>query len=201
MAGKRPPGTPRKGARVDRPRGRPAWADDFIRELRGNGGNVTNAAPAAGISVRAAYDFRYEDAEFEAQWLEAVELGSKEVLEEMAVSAQERAARGWLEPVYFNGTLVGSKRRFDNDLAWKFLRAAFPSKYNVPSHIQVTEGDLSEILQTMALAVAQECPPELAQRIFDAWERDAFSKLRAGTRNGIARTVEAEQEERPSLSE
>ena len=189
MARKQTPGTSRKGAAVVRARGRPAWADDFIAALRSNGGNVTNAAPAAGIAVRTAYDLRYDSPEFEAEWLEAVRIGSKEMLEEMATSAQERATRGWLEPVYFNGKLVGSKRKFDHDLAWKFLRCAFPDKYNVPSNVNVTEGDVAALVEVMALAVATEASPEIAERIFETWERDAFSRLRGAARRELARTV------------
>ena len=60
-----------------------AWKPDFINALL-EGTQVNQAARAAGISVRTAYNHRQSDEDFALDWADAIEAGTQE-LERVAI--------------------------------------------------------------------------------------------------------------------
>jgi hypothetical protein len=88
-------------------------------------GNVTRAAEAAGVSRRAPYDWRADDASFAEAWDEALEAAC----DALEAEARRRAYEGWEEPVYQKGALVGRIRKYSDRLLEVLLRAHRPEKY------------------------------------------------------------------------
>ncbi|MCP4660998.1 MAG: hypothetical protein GY856_36820 [bacterium] len=112
--------------------GRPDWADLFIESLKEHGGNVKDAAKAAGIAYRTAYDLKLDDEEFAEQWCAARRIGKIELLAELEDSALARAARGWLEPAgWHKGKAGGAVRRYSDQLTMFMLRSHLPQRYNI----------------------------------------------------------------------
>lgn len=52
----------------------------------------------------------------------------------------ERATKGWLEPVFYQGARCGSVRRFDGSLLQFLLRGMLPEKYGHKTEISGPEG-------------------------------------------------------------
>lgn len=73
-------------------------------------GNVTAAAEAAGIPRTCIYDWRAEDPEFAAAMDASAQRGLDRAEDELA----RRGIQGWDEPVYQQGHMVGSVRRFSD---------------------------------------------------------------------------------------
>lgn len=104
-----------------------AYADTF---------NLAEAARVANVSVTnhcrwyrrnekyaAAFDQRKK---FASQYLEAIGIG--------------RAAEGWLEPVYYQGSPCGEVRRYDSGLLQFLLRGMLPEKYGAKQEISGPQG-------------------------------------------------------------
>ena len=98
------------------------------------------SAEAAGISRTTAYNRKWSDSEFEAEWKVAEALGV-EALEDEAL---RRAIKGVSEPVYQGGELVGHKQRYSDTLAIFLLKAKKPNKYRDRVHLQ-HEGKTDEL--------------------------------------------------------
>jgi hypothetical protein len=114
--------TPLKG------RKKPKWADAFLASFRAKG-TVSAACKMVGKDRKTAYNLKRECEEFSDQWDEINEA----VTDDLESTLIERALRGWKEPVYYKGKLIGAKIRHDNTLAWNLLRARRASKYNLAS--------------------------------------------------------------------
>lgn len=80
---------------------RPAWVIPFLEGLRATG-NVSEACRRAGCSSAAAYNRRRTDADFDADWDNALE-DSVDILE---LEARRRAVEGVEEPVVYQGQLT-----------------------------------------------------------------------------------------------
>lgn len=88
-------------------------------------GNVSAACRKAKITRQNAYFARDDDELFAAAWKEALVIAT-ELLE---LEARRRAEKGTLEPVYYQGDLVGRVRKYSDTLMIFLLKAHAPDKY------------------------------------------------------------------------
>jgi hypothetical protein len=107
--------------------------EQFLKELA-NRANVSDAARAAGVGRRTAYDWRAADEAFAAAWDEAVE----HAVDELEREAWRRAAEGFDEPVYQKGELVGTVRRYSDHLMSVLLKAHRPEKFRERTQTELT---------------------------------------------------------------
>jgi len=99
-------------------------------EAYGATGSLTHAAEIAGIGRRTHYNWLERPA-----YARAFEMYQRLAGEYMESLAVERAAKGWLEPVYYQGEQCGSVRRYDSGLIQFLLRGMMPEKYGSKTEI------------------------------------------------------------------
>lgn len=110
-----------------------AAARQAFLEALSAGWSVTHAAADAGAHRRRFYDLRDADANFGAEWDEAIVMGTEALEDE----ARRRAVDGWDEPVYQKGELVGHIRRYDSALIQFLLKKRDPS-FRENARVEVT---------------------------------------------------------------
>ena len=86
------------------------------------------AARAAGISYNTYRLHQRNDPEFARQVAEAEE----EAVDLLHARCFKAVVEGELEPVYFQGEIVGHIRKFDSRLAIELLRAHMPNIFKTP---------------------------------------------------------------------
>lgn len=100
--------------------------------------SVTGACREAKISRQTAYHHRSLDEGFRAAWDDAIEAGTDTLEDE----AHRRAYKGTEEPVYQQGELVGTVRKYSDTLTIFLLKGRRPVKYRDNAKLEV-EGRLS----------------------------------------------------------
>ena len=99
-------------------------------------GNITEACAVAGIKRRRLiYEWQEHDDQFAAAFREA-EITATEVLE---TEARRRAADGVEEPVYHQGVVVGTVKKYSDTLLIFLLKARAPEKYR--ERVQMQHAD------------------------------------------------------------
>jgi len=88
-------------------------------------GNITKAAEDSGITRRDHYDWLKTD----PQYVEAFENSSKIAVDALEAEAIRRAHDGVDEPVFYQGQVVGTIRKFSDTLLIFLLKGAKPEKY------------------------------------------------------------------------
>lgn len=126
----------------------PEKRSEFLAALETSGGNVTDAAKTAGFSRRAAYEWREDDAEFAAEWDEAVEAGTDQLEQE----ARRRAYEGVDEPVFYQGAECGTVRKYSDTLLIFLLKGRRPEKYRERVQIDVNKLDADIERELAAIA-------------------------------------------------
>jgi transposase-like protein len=111
----------------------PEKRTQFLQAIIDHAGNVTAACAAAGISKRAAYDWREADPEFKEAWDDAVDLTTEALEQEV----YRRAHDGCEEPVFYQGQMCGTIRRYSDTLAMFTLKARNPTKYRDNSKLEL----------------------------------------------------------------
>lgn len=111
--------------------------DAFLTELAKTA-NVSEAAARADMSRSAVYAWRREDAEFAAEWDDAVD----QAADRMEREALRRAVEGVDEPVYYQGEEVGAVRKYSDTLLIFLLKAARPEKYRERQDVKL-QGDIA----------------------------------------------------------
>ena len=96
----------------------------FLRKLAETG-NVSEAARASKVSRSHAYALKVTDAEFAAEWADALE-SATDVLE---AEARHRAVDGVEQPHFHQGQVTGSVRKYSDSLLMFLLKAHRPEKY------------------------------------------------------------------------
>src|SRR5215467_991380 len=84
--------------------------------------NIMAAAKKAGITRATHYRWLDEEPEYRDIYTRTRH-HAREYLESELVS---RATKGWLEPVFYQGTRCGSVRRFDGSTGMALLRGMWP---------------------------------------------------------------------------
>jgi hypothetical protein len=127
----------------------------FLRVLA-RSGCVQEACVAAGVTKRAANALRQRSPRFAAAWKKALAADPPRSIEE---AAYERAVEGWLEPVFFQGEVVGHRRRYsDNALRLLLARAATQEKARagaVAENVYAAPDDTNRVLLAKLDAMAR----------------------------------------------
>ena len=103
--------------------GRRQQRDLFLQNLA-RLGSVTAAAAQCELSRYGLYKRRRSDPAFAEAWEEAIKIGT-EGLEDEAI---RRAAEGWLEPIYHQGSECGQVRKYSDRLLIYLLNRRQPEK-------------------------------------------------------------------------
>jgi len=114
----------------------PEKRDRFI-EVIAETANVTRAAEAIGVSRMRLYHLRKADEEFKKAWDDAVEIGVAALEDE----ATRRAVEGWEEPVFYQGQMTGTVRKFSDTLLMFRMKGQWPEKYRDNFSGQITGKD------------------------------------------------------------
>ena len=103
----------------------------FLETLRRTA-NVSDAARAAGIDRKTAYNWRRDNVLFCDQWKQALE----EAADVLEAEARRRAIEGYDEPLIYGGRLICDaegrpviRKRYSDGLLRMLLRAHRPAQY------------------------------------------------------------------------
>ncbi len=103
------------------------WRPKFLSTLSASC-SFTFAARAANVAYNTFRLHQRNDPEFARQVAEAEE----EAVELLHARCFKTVVEGELEPVYFQGKIVGHIKKFDSRLAIELLRAHMPHKFKTP---------------------------------------------------------------------
>ena len=109
----------------------------FFTALRENAGNVSKACEAAGIGRMTVYEWRAAEADFASEWDNVVE-ESTDALEQ---EVYRRAHDGVEEPVFYQGEVCGTVRKYSDTLAMFTLKARRPDIYRENIRTELTGKD------------------------------------------------------------
>lgn len=98
--------------------------------------NVVRAAAAAGIPRSTHYFWLEKDSKYREAYAKR-RIRAGDYLESEAV---DRATRGWVEPVFYQGAKCGSVRRYSDGLLMLLLRGAKPELYGNKTEISGPQG-------------------------------------------------------------
>lgn len=134
----------------------PKKREAFLSSLRAEAGNVSRACQCAGISRRAAYEWRDADAQFAEAWDDIIE-ETTEVLER---EVYRRAHEGVDEPVFYQGEMVGAVRKYSDTLAMFILKGRRPEKYreNIKQEISGEVEHTHRVVRVPPKAAKEEWP-------------------------------------------
>lgn len=133
------------------PRGKPAVTEEQMKNFLATlaiCGNVTKACDVAGIARMTAYRYKKTDDKFAELWEEAAKVGAQGVLDEV----RRRAYSGWDEPVFYQGEVLESVRKYSDTLLIFLTKVVFPElrdnrlRTEHSGEVAVTHGlDLSKL--------------------------------------------------------
>lgn len=101
-----------------------------LKNLR-EGRTPKEAALAAGVGRTTIFNWRSEDPEFAAAWLEAVEEG----VDRLEAEAYRRAVEGVARPVFQGGECVGHVQEYSDNLLTLMIKGRRPGVYNTERHL------------------------------------------------------------------
>lgn len=87
--------------------------------------NVTEAAKAAGVARRTAYEWRDADERFRAEWDDA----EQEAADALEREAWRRAVEGTDKPVTYQGVITATFREYSDRMLELLLKAHRPEKF------------------------------------------------------------------------
>jgi hypothetical protein len=113
------------------------WRPRFLKALAMSF-NWTDALKAAHVCYNTVRAHERNDPEFAAQLKEAEEEG----VQLLHAVCWKAAIEGNVEPIYWQGQIVGEVRRYDSRLQIEMLRAHMPDKFKTPgSHAPMISGN------------------------------------------------------------
>jgi hypothetical protein len=135
----------------------------FLSVLAGTA-NVTAAADTIGMSRQALYNRREVDSDFAAAWTAAEKIG----VEGMKDEVNRRAFSGVEEPVFYQGSMCGSVRKYSDTLAMFLIKARDPSyrdssKLELSGQLAVsnmTDDEINAELAALAAFESTTTPPD-----------------------------------------
>ncbi|MDQ6651594.1 MAG: hypothetical protein M3Y84_02505 [Acidobacteriota bacterium] len=87
--------------------------------------NLSMAAWAANIGRRRHYHWLEKDPGYRTIFIQL----RREMHDEFLDEAVGRALEGWIEPVFYQGIQVGTRRHYSDRLLMFLLKAWWPEKY------------------------------------------------------------------------
>ena len=120
-------------------------------------GNVSRSASAVGSCRQSMYRARRKDPEFRREWEEAEDIAAIALEDE----ARRRAFEGVDEPVFYQGEVCGTIKRYSDTLLIFMLKAHNPEKYKDTIRtehcgmVNVTNMELEELLKLDAGELAK----------------------------------------------
>lgn len=118
-------------------------AYEAFLDVLASGLTVIDAAEAAGIPLRHIYKRREADPAFKAQWAEAYMIGNN-ALEK---AARRRGVDGWNEPVFHQGEVCGTVRKYSDSLLMFLMKARDPYKYCDRTRAAQIEREIAEMIE------------------------------------------------------
>ena len=109
----------------------PKKDEKFLAHLAATA-DVTASAKAAGYSRRSVYEWKETDEVWRDRWEEAWHMGV-DALEEEAL---RRGVEGVLEPVWYNGEIVGHRRKYSDNLLMFMLKGRRPETFRDNASIE-----------------------------------------------------------------
>jgi hypothetical protein len=117
--------TPKRKAKKRKPNAKAKdWKPAFISALR-DCGNVREACRLARVDRTTAYDARKTDDPFAKQWESAIE----DACDSLELEARRRAFKGVSEPVFYQGEVAGTVKRYSDTLLMFLLKGNRPDKF------------------------------------------------------------------------
>lgn len=110
----------------------PKLIEKVLESLR-QGYTPKEAAANAGVDRKTIFNWRNEDPEFAAAWLEAVEEGTDRIEAE----AFRRAVDGVSRPVFQQGCEVGRVQEYSDTLLMLLIKGRRPGQFNTERHQHV----------------------------------------------------------------
>ena len=107
--------------------------DMFLASLASTG-NVGLSVSAAGVGRSTVYDWREKDEGFAQEWESALGAAA-DVLE---AEARRRAAKGILEPVFYQGEKVGTVRKYSDLLLIFLMKAANRRRFDPDGYVKLS---------------------------------------------------------------
>lgn len=125
---------------------RTRWTDTrrekFLQHLRETG-NVTVAARAVGFSRSRVYMIKDEDPTFAQEW----ENAEREAADLLEKEAYRRAVEGVDEPVFYQGIMVSTIRKYSDALLTLLLKGTKPEKFRERFEHSGPEGKPLELVK------------------------------------------------------
>jgi hypothetical protein len=123
----------------------------FLHHLAEDG-NVRKACAAIGVSTQAAYLARRRDVVFRAGWAAALVVAREQVAQVLAT----RAIEGYRDPIYYRGTQIGERVRFDTRLLLAHL-----ARLDTRADDAVAEAHAERFDEILALVAGEAFPAEM----------------------------------------
>lgn len=136
---------------------RKPWHPAFLEVLRKNGCNPAAAADELGMPRSTVQTARKTCAKFRQAWDDVVE----GTVDELEATWLDRAKNGWREPVFYQGELVGWKRKYDTRLFLAFMAAKRPEEWRarpIESVPTIDAATMAADLREAMLAMAESTP-------------------------------------------
>jgi len=105
----------------------------FLKALE-HDGNVSRVCKAVGISNRCVYNHYQDEPEFREAWDQAVEIA----IDGLEREAWRRAVEGVEEDVFYNGEVVGKKKRYSDYLMGRMLSAHRPERFSERRQVEIS---------------------------------------------------------------
>lgn len=129
-------------------------------------GNITRACEEVGVARQTHYQWYRTDPDYAALVEAAIELG----VERLEDEARRRAVEGWEEPVFHQGVMVDTVRKYSDTLLIFLLKGAKPKKYrdriDVNAEVTHHDGDsdldreIAGLMETMGRMEQNPAPVE-----------------------------------------
>lgn len=136
--GKRGAGRPKGSKAMVRPRQSrmtPQKKRKIIETIKKNGGNQSAACAKVGVNYATHVYHRKKD----EVYAERVDQAIEEACQQVEEAITHRAIEGVDEPIYFQGSLVGYKKNYSDNLLMERARALMPERYNPKSQVEINQ--------------------------------------------------------------
>ena len=108
-------------------------AQEAFLQLVGEGWPPARAATAIKVKIRTIESKKARDKDFAEEYRIARRAGAEVLLEEM----QRRGVEGFLEPVFYQGKIVGNIRKYSDRTLVELTKGAVPEMFDTRTQVDV----------------------------------------------------------------